>query len=134
MRTHVTILGALHLVCGLVILAWAGAVFVCFSLLGAFVGAQDAPDAGLGQATLQAVGALGSGVLGVTGLVLSISGGGLLARKSWARILGIVVCAVSLIEMPFGTGLGVYGLWVLFHKETERLFARPDALSGTTAN
>mgnify|MGYP003333678977 CR=1 FL=1 len=91
-----------------------------------------------GQAILSTVigtsAGLGMYALGVTGLVLTISGGGLLARKSWARILAVIVCAVSLIEMPFGTGLGVYGLWVLFHKETERLFARPDALSGTTAN
>jgi hypothetical protein len=27
------------------------------------------------------------------------------------------------MHIPFGTALGVYGLWVLFHRDTERLFA-----------
>ena len=35
---------------------------------------------------------------------------------------------MSLIMIPFGTVLGAYGLWVLFSKETERLFA-PTAIT-----
>jgi hypothetical protein len=58
-------------------------------------------------------------VLAVPGLV---TGFGLLAMKPWARILGIVVSALNLIHIPFGTIFGVYGLWVLLNKETERLF------------
>jgi hypothetical protein len=27
------------------------------------------------------------------------------------------------MHVPFGTALGVYGLWILFNRETERLFA-----------
>ena len=51
-----------------------------------------------------------------------IAGIGLLKFKSWARILGIVLCAICLIGIPFGTIFGVYGLWVLLTKDTERLF------------
>ena len=40
----------------------------------------------------------------------------------WARILTIVLSALNLINIPFGTALGVYGLWVLLNKDTERLF------------
>jgi hypothetical protein len=27
------------------------------------------------------------------------------------------------MHVPFGTALGIYGLWVLFNRDTERLFA-----------
>jgi hypothetical protein len=57
-----------------------------------------------------------------------IAGLGLLQLKSWARILGIVLCAINLINIPFGTIFGIYGLWVLLSKETERLF-QPGAVS-----
>ena len=32
------------------------------------------------------------------------------------------LCALNLINFPAGTMLGIYGLWVLLSKETERLF------------
>ena len=59
-------------------------------------------------------------VWAVPGFVVGI---GLLRRQPWARILGIVLSALSLMHVPFGTALGVYGLWILFHRDTERLFA-----------
>jgi hypothetical protein len=34
-----------------------------------------------------------------------------------------VISILSLMMIPFGTIVGVYGLWVLFSKDTERLFA-----------
>jgi len=52
-----------------------------------------------------------------------IAGIGLLKLRPWARILGIVVAVLYLIHIPFGTIVGIYGLWVLFNKDTERLFA-----------
>jgi len=48
---------------------------------------------------------------------------GLLRLRPWARIAGIVVSILSLVAFPLGTVLGIYGLWVLFSKDTERLFA-----------
>jgi hypothetical protein len=45
-------------------------------------------------------------------------------RRPWARVLGIVLCILGLLHLPFGTIVGVYGLWVLFSPETEALFRR----------
>jgi hypothetical protein len=36
-----------------------------------------------------------------------------------------VISILSLMMIPFGTIVGVYGLWVLFSKDTERLFTSP---------
>jgi hypothetical protein len=59
-------------------------------------------------------------VLSLPGVIIGI---GLIQRWSWARIAGIVLSILGLTMVPFGTVVGVYGLWVLFSKETERLFS-----------
>jgi hypothetical protein len=52
-------------------------------------------------------------VLVVKAAVGIAAGLGLLQRQDWGRILAIVLGAVSLINIPFGTALGIYTLWVL---------------------
>ena len=43
-----------------------------------------------------------------------LAGGvGLLQRAPWARVLVLVVAFVSLINVPLGTALAIYTLWVL---------------------
>lgn len=51
-----------------------------------------------------------------------IAGIGLLNFKPWARVLTIVISALHLISIPFGTALGIYGLWVMLSPPTEQLF------------
>lgn len=65
---------------------------------------------------------LASAVVGI------MAGWGLLERAPWARMLAIVVGCVNLIDMPFGTALGAYTLWVLLPSASEeeyRGMARP---------
>jgi hypothetical protein len=38
---------------------------------------------------------------------------GLFERRSWARILALVLGFLALLRFPFGTALGIYTLWVL---------------------
>jgi hypothetical protein len=56
--------------------------------------------------------ALGFGIsaLAIAGI---ITGWGLMARSSWARMLAVVLGCISLIHIPLGTALGIYTLWVL---------------------
>ncbi|HEX2663908.1 MAG TPA: hypothetical protein VHM93_13820 [Candidatus Acidoferrum sp.] len=42
-----------------------------------------------------------------------ITGWGLVQREPWGRILALVVGFISLFNIPIGTALGVYTLWVL---------------------
>ena len=51
-----------------------------------------------------------------------IAGVGLLGYKTWGRTLAIVISALHLLSVPFGTALGIYGLWVLLKPESEALF------------
>lgn len=65
----------------------------------------------------------------VCGGLLGIAAGwGLLARQGWARMLAIVLGFLSLLEVPFGTALGIYTLWVLMPASSDaeyRAWARP---------
>jgi hypothetical protein len=48
-----------------------------------------------------------------------IAGWGLLKRDAWARTVALVLAFISLINIPFGTALGVYTLWVLLPSEAQ---------------
>jgi hypothetical protein len=48
------------------------------------------------------------------------AGCGLLMQQPWARMLAVIFGAFSLIDIPFGTAIGVYTLWVLLPAESEQ--------------
>jgi uncharacterized membrane protein (DUF2068 family) len=58
---------------------------------------------------------------GVVGL---IAGWGLYERRSWARMLAIVLAFLSLLHPPFGTAIGIYTLWVLLPAASEAEYQR----------
>ncbi|MEP6961810.1 MAG: zinc ribbon domain-containing protein [Acidobacteriota bacterium] len=67
------------------------------------------------------------GLLLFTGVSAGLVGMGLLMRQSWARVAALVVAAVNLIAIPFGTVLGIYTLWALLpaeHEEEYRALTR----------
>lgn len=49
-----------------------------------------------------------------------MAGWGLLQREPWARILAIVLAFISLLNVPLGTALGIYTLWVLLPDRSAR--------------
>ncbi|HKN33768.1 MAG TPA: zinc ribbon domain-containing protein [Terriglobales bacterium] len=59
-----------------------------------------------------------------------IAGWGLLQREPWGRILTLVVGFISLFNIPIGTALGVYTLWVLLPARSDeeyRAFSQAQA-------
>ena len=125
MATHVKTLGILHIVFGALGILFGLILFIFFGGLAAFVGmANPGDEAVLAIPILGGIGSLVFIVLLVLSLPGLIVGIGLLQFRPWARVLGIVVSALHLLNVPFGTALGVYGLWVLLSSETERLFRR----------
>jgi hypothetical protein len=60
-----------------------------------------------------------------------LAGWGLLQRESWARILTIVLSFIALFNLPFGTALGIYSLWVLLPSESEREYEQVTRSVGT---
>jgi hypothetical protein len=132
MQTHVKVLGVLYL-----------AVSGLFFVLALFLGLAMGSAAGIVGATADPQdAAVAIPVLGIAGSALVIfllafslpgilTGYGLLTYRPWARIVGIVLSAINLINIPLGTMLGAYGLWVLLNKETERLFEGRTTVTST---
>jgi len=129
MREHVKILGILNIIMG-GLTALAGLiVLVAMGSIAAFLVAMVSQDGSAGDvenARLAApiVGLIGS-VVGIFLLALSLpsilGGWGLLKYKSWSRVLMIIVSGFHLLHVPFGTALGIYGLWVLLNEQTRQL-------------
>jgi hypothetical protein len=123
MQTHVKVLGVLYLAVSAFFLLVA--LFLLLAMGGAagIVGATaDPDDAAIAIPVLGIAGSALAAFLCFFSLPGLATGYGLLRQKPWARILGIVLSALSLINIPFGTIVGIYGLWVLLNKDTERLF------------
>lgn len=53
-----------------------------------------------------------------------ITGFGLLERQSWGRPLALVMAFIALLNVPFGTALGVYTLWVLMSPQADIEYSR----------
>lgn len=49
-----------------------------------------------------------------------LAGWGLLQREPWARMLTLVLAFLALFNIPFGTALGIYTLWVLLPAESDQ--------------
>jgi hypothetical protein len=123
METHVKVFGVLQIALGAMCLC--GALLLMLVFVGGLGAVSVSDDPGA---------AIALPIIGITGfalvtflLVLAlpgiITGIGLLRLRPWARIMGIVLSILGLMAIPFGTVVGVYGLWVLFSSDTERLFA-----------
>jgi hypothetical protein len=123
MDTHVKVLGVLYLVVsGLTLLT---ALFLVLAIGGAagIVGfTADPEDAAVALPVLGIAGTLVGMFLLAISLPGLLAGWGLLNYLPWARILALVLSVVNLLNVPIGTALGIYGLWVLLSKDTERLF------------
>jgi predicted nucleic acid-binding Zn ribbon protein len=62
--------------------------------------------------------------IGFSLVVIAVLGGvtgwGLLTRQYWARIMALIFGGISLLDVPFGTALGIYTLWVLLSAKSEK--------------
>jgi hypothetical protein len=126
MAQHVKILGILHIIYGaLGVFVGLLALLIMGGIAG-MVGVTDhSPDSALAIPILGGIGALVFIILLAISLPGIIVGFGLLHFKPWARLLTLVLSALELFSIPFGTALGIYGFWVLLKPETEQLFNQP---------
>ena len=129
MDTHVKVLGSLQIALGAMGLFGALVLVFVFGGAASAMGASGDPDA---QIAMPIVGITGMALvtcLAAVSLPSVIIGIGLIRLRPWARVAGMVVSILSLMMVPFGTIVGVYGLWVLFSKDTERLFTPQNAIT-----
>jgi len=122
MDTHVKVLGALQVAFGAIGVMLALLMIFVFGGAAGIVGASGDPEAAIAVPIIGLTGTALVVLLLLTSLPGVVIGIGLLRLRPWSRIAGIVISIIALMMVPFGTIVGAYGLWVLFSKDTERLF------------
>ena len=117
MEQHIRILAVLYIVLGaLGVLIGLGMFAIVFGA-GAVSGDREA------MLITGTVGAVIAGLCLVLSVPSIIAGVGLQRRRSWARILAIVIAALNLFNVPIGTAIGVYALWALLNEQSKSYFA-----------
>ncbi len=139
-QDHNKVLGIMHLIYGGFFALMTVLMLFLFVIMGISLSgiSQDpnAPPVGFIVAIMGFVVVL-YGLLSIPSL---IAGYGMLKRRSWARVAGIVASVLSAISFPFGTALCVYSLWFLFGdagKDFQRSLSGSEgygALGGATAS
>lgn len=115
-------MGALNVVGGAVLLVLGNTLFAHLHELGA---PSNIPT-GFFSTLMSTLGIL---VLAKAALGF-LTGWGLMQRESWARVLALVLAFISLFNIPFGTAIGVYTLWVLLPGQAQEEY---DALVAAQA-
>jgi hypothetical protein len=124
MATHVRVLAWLNMAMGFLGIGLALIVFAGGTILPAII-QHLAEDPDMPVALLQLICTV------VTGVILTLSqpclvvGFGLYNFRPWGRVLGLVLAALNLLNVPLGTALSLYAFWVLLKPETEALFKNP---------
>jgi hypothetical protein len=118
MKKHINLLGLLYLIYGALGLV-SLLIMLALFLVGSGLAAADNPRAGLVIGTLGAIVVL---ITALASLPNVFAGYGLVKFRNWGRILALILSFLNLPAFPLGTALGIYGIWVLLHGETVRIF------------
>lgn len=118
MEKHVNVVAILRIGLSVIMILVAIFIFIFLFGIGWIVGDEVA------MAILTFVGIIAGILLVIIGLPGLVGGIGLLSWQPWSRILMLIVSAMDLINVPVGTLLGAYSIWVLTHDETEALFKK----------
>ena len=106
-QQHFAILGWLLIVEHIVLLLVAAFVFALLMGIGMVSGDREA------MAVLSIVATATAALLALLSVPGIVAGVGVLKTKSWGRVLAMAVSILGLVNVPVGTLVGVYALWVL---------------------
>ena len=116
MEQHIRIVAVLYIVLGILGALLGLGLFAIVFGAGAASGDKEA------MLITGTVGAVLAGLFLVLSIPSIIAGVGLQRRKSWARILAIVIAIINLFNIPVGTAIGAYALWALLNEQSKGYF------------
>jgi hypothetical protein len=126
MEQHIKILGVLNIVWGAMGAIAGLIVLLVFGTAYGIVGMvipRD-PHAAIALPLIAMIGGAIALFLLIVSIPSVIAGIGLYCFKPWSRLLAIIVSALHLLNIPFGTALGIYGFWVLLSGDSQRFFSK----------
>jgi len=121
MKQHVTVAAALNIGLGVLGVVLAIIAFTVLAGIGFLIAASGDPDA---MPILTFIAVIAAGFFLITSVPDIIGGIGLVKRQSWARILVLILSVLKLINIPLGTIVGVYSIWVLMQDEAVQMLDR----------
>lgn len=74
---------------------------------------------------IPAIRALAWGIVLLVALPGLVAGIGLVQQKRWALTLALVLACFKLLSFPFGTGLGIYTIWIYLEDKKQHPTATP---------
>ena len=116
MEKHLNVVAALQIGFSVLWIVIGIVILFVLSMIGGFVDDKDA------NFVLPLIGQIVAAFLFLISVPGVIAGIGLLKRKEWGRILTLVLSVIGLMNVPIGTAVGVYCIWVLVQEETIALF------------
>jgi hypothetical protein len=127
MSTHVDFAGILFIVWGAV------TVLIGLSTLALGIGAVSLMRSGTRGSGGQLAAGLTAAAFTTLAVIAIIWGAAHVAvgvplrrRKSWARLVALMLGSVDLMLLPYGTALGIYAMWVLLNEEGKKTFEIAD--------
>lgn len=127
MHKHVLIVGILYIVLSVMSLIGAVVVFMVLAGSATVIGETEVV---MISSLLGLIIALFLAITSIPGLV---AGYALIKGYNWGRILGLILAFFNLINIPFGTILGIYAIWVLLHNETVQYFKKHQGIPHTVS-
>lgn len=120
-QVHIPVVAWLLIALNLIVLLVAASLLLM--MLGAATFVRDSEA----RAILPILGTILPACMGALTVPDFVAAIGLLARKRWARILGMVVGFLNLPGFPMGTLVGGYALFVLMQDSAQAYFNPPKA-------
>ena len=132
MATHITVLGWLFMVSG-ILSGMFGAAVVVFARLIPSLGLERIPEIReipLDIPRIATAAAVGIGFFTIAIAVGTFMAGyGLLQYRPWARIVAIVFAILGIMHFPLGTALGIYALWALLSEPGRNFYMSQAAIT-----
>jgi len=119
MEKHVNVVAALHIGLSIFGIVIAIIIGIVLGLVGGFI---DDPVASKIIPIVATVAIWAVIIFSIPGIIAGI---GLFRKKEWARILTLILSVIKLMNVPIGTAVGAYSIWVLIQDETTALFKSP---------
>jgi hypothetical protein len=117
-KSHVSLVAGLHIGYGALKLVGAFIVFLGMRFAWGFIPEEEE----IAMEVLAALVSILPTVIAVFGIVDVFAGISLFSNRQWSRVLVIAVSVLNCLNIPIGTGIGVYSIWALMQPEVQEMF------------
>jgi hypothetical protein len=115
MKRQITTLGVLYIIFGLL------GMLVAIIFFNALAGRAPIPGTARLPFSTRGFGSVLAFFFTIVSVPAVIGGVALLLRQSWARVLLLILGFVNVFNIPLGSILGIYTIWVLMSDEATQI-------------